>query len=373
MVAASACAGGDGPEEDLAPVQAAAPGSRLPRLLPAVVRRTYYVSRSGRDTNPGTRTRPWQTVQKALDALAPGQRALVRGGTYEEDLLMSRAGKSGAPITVSAFPGERVVLRPASRSGDSYAIEITGSYFRLRGFVLEGARGTSSTNVYFEGRAHHVELFGNEIRYSQDQGVFSEATTRSLHILGNRIHDNGRGHESGQHQSHGIYIEGRDHLIANNVIYSHPYGFGIQVYPENRGTVLVHNTVVGSGHSGIVVGGEGGVAEITIRNNILAYNEKYGVEVDSDCPVGPVYVDRNVIYGNGDGTIQGGCSHVRTSGGNLFSDPLFVSRTRKVFQLGGRSPAIDRARADYSLRTDARSRRRPRGSGYDIGAFERAG
>jgi hypothetical protein len=35
------------------------------------------------------------------------------------------------------------------------------------------------------------------------------------------------------------------------------------------------------------------------------------------------------------------------------------------------SPAIDRARGDFSRRVDIRGRRRPRGAGYDVGAFER--
>jgi hypothetical protein len=370
VVAASACAGGNG-SDGFSALPVGPPGSRLPPLLPPSTGETRYVSRQGSNANPGTRDQPWLTIQKALDTLAPGERALVRGGTYREDLVMSRAGRADAPITVSAFPGERVELHPASASGDTFAIEITGSYFRLHGVVLEGARGRSSTNVYFEGSAHHVELSGSEIRYSQDQGIFAEATTRNLHILGNRIHDNGRNPLLGQHQSHGIYIEGRDHLIANNVIYGHPRGFGIQVYPANRGTVIVHNTVVGSGHSGIVVGGDGGVANISISNNILAFNKRYGVQMDNDCPVGAVNVYRNVIYGNGAGTVERGCSQVHVTGGNLFVNPRFVARFRRIFQVGPRSPAINRARADYSPRTDIRSRKRPRGRGYDIGAFER--
>jgi pectate disaccharide-lyase len=366
----SACASSNGPGAP-AEEKVGRAGSRLPRLLPPSTGQTYFVSRTGSNANPGTMERPWLTVQKALDTLAPGERALVRGGTYQEDLRMSRAGRPDAPITVSAFARERVVLRPASHSGDTYAIEITGSHFRLRGFVLEGARGTSSTNVYFERSAHHVELSRNEIRYSQDQGIFAEATTRNLHILGNRIHDNGLRRVLGQHQSHGIYIEGRDHLIANNVIFNHRHGFGIQVYPENRGSVIVHNTVVGSGHSAIVVGGRGGVTNISIRNNILAFNARYGVQMDSDCPNGPIQIDRNVIYGNGSGAIESGCAHVRAYSSNVFANPQFVSHAERVFQVVGRSPAVDRARRDFSPAVDILGRRRPLGRGYDIGAFER--
>lgn len=359
----------DAPSEVRAPTVA----SKLPRLLPASRGATFYVAQDGSDSGPGTRSRPWRTVQKALRTLRPGQRALVRRGTYAQDHVVERAGTPAAPITIAAYPRERVVLRAGSSSGDTYPIRITSgaAYVRVKGFVIEGAKGTSSTNVYFEGRAHHVELSRNEIRLSQDQGVFAEASTRNLSIIGNRIHDNGRGHVSGQHQSHGLYIEGRDHLIANNIVHDHPHGFGIQIYPDNEGTIVVSNTVVGSGHSGIVVGGDDGVGNITIRNNVIAFNARYGVQMDSDCPTAPVSIDRNVIHGNRDGAVQGGCSRVSTSGGNISSDPRFVSRAAMNFQLAPGSPAINEARGDFSLRTDALGRKRPRGGGYDVGAYER--
>ena len=369
-VAAPACAGDEGPDDGLAPV-AAAPSANLPPLLARSRGTTYFVAQNGSDSNPGTRARPWKTVQRAFSRLRPGERALVSRGTYVADHVVERAGTRAQPITVAAMPGHRVVLRAPSSGGDTYPLRVTSgaAFVRIQGFVLELAKGTSSTNVYFEGSARDIELSRNEIRFSQDQGVFVEAGARRIHIIGNRIHDNGRGHQSGQHQSHGIYIEGADHLVANNVVYSHPYGFGIQVYPENRGTVVVHNTVVGSGHSGIVVGGDEGVSNITIRNNVLAFNARYGVQMDSDCPTG-VAIDRNVIHGNRSGGVQGGCSGVSTSGGNISSNPRFVAPARHDYRLSRGSPAINRARGDYSLRVDARGRRRPVGGGYDVGAFE---
>jgi hypothetical protein len=334
--------------------------------------KTYFVSQSGSDSSQGTRTRPWRTIQKALDTLRPGERALVRRGTYVQDLVMRRAGTPQAPVTIAAYAGERVVLRAASTSGDTYPVRFRSgaSYVRLRGFVIELAQGTSSANVYFEGSAHHIELAENEIRYSQDQGIFVERTTRDLHIVRNRIHDNGRGHVDGQHQSHGIYLEGARDLVANNAIYNHPFGFGIQIYPANHETIVVNNTIVGSGHSGIVVGGDDGVYDIIIRNNVLAFNAGYGVQMDSDCPVGAVAVDTNLIHGNRSGAVQSGCSAVSTSGGNIAANPRFVARGD--FRLRPGSPAIDSARADFAPRTDIRGRPRPSGSGYDIGAYERS-
>jgi Right handed beta helix region len=370
-VAAPACGGDEGPSNTLSPVRAAAVAAKLPPLLPRSRGATFFVTAGGSDSNPGTRARPWRTVQRAFERLRPGQRALVGRGTYVADHVMERAGTRAAPITVAALSGHKVVLRAAATSGDTYPLRVASgaAFVRIQGFVLERAKGTSSTNVYFEGSAHDVELSRNEIRFSQDQGVFVENSARRIHLVGNRIHDNGRGHESGQHQSHGIYVEGADHLVANNVIYGHPHGFGIQVYPENQGTVVVHNTVVGSGHSGIVVGGDGGVSDIAIRNNVLAFNAGYGVQMDSDCPT-RVSIDRNVIHGNRSGDVQGGCSGVSTSGGNIASNPRFVAPGRRDYRLSRGSPALNRARSDYSLRVDVRGRRRPAGGGYDVGAFE---
>jgi hypothetical protein len=327
---------------------------------------------TGNDSDPGTLAQPWRTVQKALNTLAAGQRALVRGGIYTQDLSWSRAGTASAPITVAAYPGEIVILHAAAISGDTFPIRISGSYFRLQGFVLENATGISSTNVYFEGTPHHVELSNNELRFSQDQGMFVEDGAHDLQILANRIHDNGLGHQPGQHQSHGIYIEGKNHLVANNVIYDHPFGFGIQVYPSNQGTIVVGNTVVGSGYSGLVVGGPDGVSNITIRNNVFANNDQYGVSHDSSCPT-TTNVDTNVVYGNGNGGVQGGCGGIDTSGGNRTTNPQFLNFVTRNLHLGPGSSAFDYAVAAWAPTWDFDGKERPKGSAADVGAYEDSG
>jgi hypothetical protein len=347
--------------------------TRLPAPLPASRGATRHVAPGGDDAGPGTSERPWATLQHALDALQPGERALVSGGTYEADLVARRGGTAREPITLAAEPGERVLLRPASTEGDTYAVRFAdgAAYIRFGGgFTIEGARGISSTNVYFEGDAHDIELARNEIRGSQDQGVFAERTTANLHIVGNRVHDNGLGHVAGQHQSHGLYIEGRDHLIANNLIEDHPFGFGIQIYPTNRGTTIVNNTIVGSGHSGIVIGGSEGVSDIVVRNNIVAGSAKYGVEMDDSCPLRTI-VERNVLRDNDDGAVEiGDCRSVSTGKGNIEADPAFVAPGD--YRLQANSPAIDRAIAAYVPPRDLDGRRRGTGRGYEIGAYEAA-
>jgi hypothetical protein len=344
----------------------------LPPLLPPSTGTTFYVDgATGDDHDAGTSpATAWKTIQRALDTLRPGQRALVRGGTYAENLFESSSGTPLAPITVAAYPGETVVLKPASTSGDTYAAEITGSYFRLHGFVLEDATGLGA-DVYLEDHANHIEISGNEIRYSHDQGLFADPGTSSIFVVGNRIHDNGLGHDPGQHQSHGIYFEGTHDLIADNAIYNQPYGFGIQLYPGNTDSVVVENTVVANGFSGIVLGGDGGVADEVVRENIFADNGAWGIATDSTCPVGPVLADHNVVYGNPSGGIQADCPQLVTAGGNIAADPLFADLAARNLHLLAGSPAIDAGLLAWSEPFDLDGVARPQGAGPDIGAFER--
>ena len=221
----------------------------MPPPLGPSTGQTFYVATTGSDSNPGTLAAPWRTVQKAFDTLQPGQRALVRAGTYAESLDMDRAGTAAAPITVENHPGER----PIVNGGGQRPLEVSssGAYFRLRGFILQNSPYNSGGNVDLYG--HHLEISGNEVRNAQDQGIYTDEDSHHAQILGNWIHHNGQGVI---HQSHGIYLQGNDHLVANNVIHDHVEGFGIQVYDRNSRSIITANTVTGAGHSGIVVGGE---------------------------------------------------------------------------------------------------------------------
>jgi hypothetical protein len=347
-------------------------GGALPALLPESTGATFYVATGGSDASPGTESQPWRTIQHAFDTLQAGERALVRAGTYTESLRFNRAGTPSAPITVEAAPGEAVVLHPAGGGANTWPVRIDGSWFRLRGFVIENAAGDSSTNVWFEANAHHVELSGNEIRRSQDQGVYAESTTSNLWILGNHVHHNGGDRLPDQHQSHGLYIEGWNHLIANNLVHDHPHGFGIQIYPIAGATIVVHNTVVGSGQSGIIVGGWGGVSDITIRDNVFAYNGQYGIDKDEDCPTGPVLADHNLVWGNEQAPVHLGCATLDTSGGNTLAQPSFVDPAASDYRLlgGSSTPGIDAALPEYALAVDVAGARRPRGPAPDLGAYE---
>ena len=340
------------------------------RLPPPGSRR--YVSPSGSDSGPGNLRRPWRTVQHGLDRLKKGQALLIHGGTYHENVVLTHGGTAKRPMIVRDYPNERPVLLPGTTDENNMPLQVgTGAaYVRFSGLVFEGATGPSTTNVYVWGSAHDLTFTQCESRGSARQGFFSESTTRAIRISRCYFHDNGGA--GPRNLDHNVYLEGRNHVVANNVIVGAKNGFGLQLYPSSDRVVIVNNTIV-SNRSGFVLGGEGSATTRNARvvNNIIAFNQEYGVTVDwGDSPgTGDIVAD-NVVYGN-DENLDRSAGGVVWSG-NVTRDPRFVDLSGRDFHLRAGSVAIDRALPRYSPATDFDGRRRPQGRRSDIGAFERS-
>jgi hypothetical protein len=77
--------------------------------------RTYYVDGANpqaSDNNPGTKRRPFATINHAVQVLQPGERVVVRAGVYRERIKPARGGTGPTQmISYEAEPGARVVLR----------------------------------------------------------------------------------------------------------------------------------------------------------------------------------------------------------------------------------------------------------------------
>jgi len=70
----------------------------------------FYVAPDGNDANPGTRTKPFATLQAAVNTLRPGDALLIRGGTYRETVVFPRSGTAEQPITLKPYRGEKVIV-----------------------------------------------------------------------------------------------------------------------------------------------------------------------------------------------------------------------------------------------------------------------
>src|SRR5437870_6511849 len=82
-------------------------------LAQAVAGNIYYVATTGNDTNPGTDTKPFRTIQKAATLARAGDTIYVRGGVYKESVLLRYSGAPGQPITVKNYLGENPIIEPS--------------------------------------------------------------------------------------------------------------------------------------------------------------------------------------------------------------------------------------------------------------------
>ena len=102
----------------------------------------YYISPSGSDTNSGTITSPWFTMQKAWLNMVAGDLLYLRGGTYNyttKQSLTTKDGSSSDTLKIFNYPGESPVLDFSSSIGVSMAVVLKNAdYVYLKGIRITG-------------------------------------------------------------------------------------------------------------------------------------------------------------------------------------------------------------------------------------------
>jgi hypothetical protein len=103
---------------------------------------TKYVSTTGSDSNPGTSALPWRTIQHAADTAVAGDTVIIRAGTYQEYVNITRGGTTGNPIT---FQGEKsgsthlTIVDPTREVPHSWAVyDATNGISRMPHSSLPG-------------------------------------------------------------------------------------------------------------------------------------------------------------------------------------------------------------------------------------------
>ena len=119
---------------------------------------TYFVSPSGKDSNPGTEEHPFATIAHARDELRRsasdriGRRVTVylRGGIYRltETVVFTPedSGSREAPVTYAAYPGEKPVLSGGATVGS----------WRLLGKALPGLPSRARGKVWTAPLDHRI-------------------------------------------------------------------------------------------------------------------------------------------------------------------------------------------------------------------------
>jgi len=84
--------------------------------VPLSFSRTYYVEQShpeASDSNPGTKERPFKTINQAAQVLEPGERVVVGEGVYRECVRPARGGTDPEHMISYEAAGAKVVIKGA--------------------------------------------------------------------------------------------------------------------------------------------------------------------------------------------------------------------------------------------------------------------
>ncbi len=197
----------------------------------------YYVSTTGRDTNPGSSTAPFKTFAKAVSVLAPGATLQVMPGTYTEALILSKSGTAAAPITVIGN-GAILNMQGVRQTG----MRITGSYINVSNFEVTGATdagiGIPGKYVTVKNNIVHDNVTGNGIGTCGAAGSYSSALKvgvggERITIEGNTVYNNcGEGIAI----TRGVHV-----LVKNNTVYDN---FAPNIYVDNSPFTTVENNLV---------------------------------------------------------------------------------------------------------------------------------
>jgi hypothetical protein len=90
----------------------------------------FYVSTTGSDTGGnGSRSRPYQTIQKAANVAQAGDNVFVRSGTYRETVTLSHGGSAGSPISFQPYDNEQVTVTGLDQLNSGW-VQQSGSVYR---------------------------------------------------------------------------------------------------------------------------------------------------------------------------------------------------------------------------------------------------
>jgi pectate lyase-like protein/parallel beta helix pectate lyase-like protein len=364
-----------------------------PAALATSVPVRYYVAPGGSDQNPGTARAPFKTIQKAADVASAGDTVLVRPGRYTGESRIVSLSRSGGPDSPITFISEQ-----------------------KWGALLDGRDGQSDEAWYFGPGVGHVRVEGFEIRDLQAHGFdFYGGGVHDITIVRNHVHHIGRNctdtrngrtgaslgagarrvtfngnvwHHIGRYapgeqgcsprteyyknHDHGIYVADADGItIKNNVFYGFGRGWPVHRYSSrdvvSRGLTIVNNTFVGQnpyrdGH--IILASP--TESLRIENNIF-HGPNTAALYFENLRFPGASVRYNMVYG--------GVTKVGRPRGVTFTrnwertDPRL--KDLPDFRLRSDSPAIDVGLPLAEVPEDADGVRRPQGTGYDLGAYER--
>lgn len=369
---------------------------RLPIEKPAILFEKapaiYYVSPEGSDSNPGSLSAPFRTIQRGADVARPGDTVIVRDGLYTDTDLdgtlvyLKRGGAPGALITFKSENKWGAVLDGLENSS-KYAwlfgagaryVRIEG--FEIRGFLRSGFWFNARPTAYFaqvcRNLVHHIGRIYSESGEAGGTASFVGYDNGHIIFEGNVFHHIGRVHHdprlpTDEKYDHPLYLRGTHITVMNNLFYENRSGWNVLISDRADYIKVINNTLCGANPSkgGQVFIKHGDKRSVLIENNISYEAGPRGFVYFYNSSGGGVAIRNNLVYGtpalfHNKKTVPS----FRESGNMIGIDPGFVEAEEHNYRLGTGSPAIDAGLPVPDRKYDAEGN--PVSGPQDIGAYE---
>ncbi len=358
---------------------------------------TYYVAKTGSDTNNGSASAPWLTIGHAALEAQAGSTVYVGAGTYSESVLFANSGTSTAPIV---FNGQGVAIvdgtsvacctTPAFATSNGFLCCNTQglftigaasgvSYLTLEGFTLQNYKTAKKADVpagiLIAGSGSGINILNNTVKNIQTTagktgnaygiGVFGTSSTPlSVNVSGNTV----TGCLTGESETTTYNGNVQNFVVSNNIIYDNdnigmdaigfegvgPTGYDQAKNGDVYGNLIYNNSAFKNPGEGNSYDEDGlycdGCTEVTFERNTL-YGNDLNIEAASEISgevSSNVIIRNNLIYAaNSCGVSVGGYAKTGTGGSTnitIVNNSLYDNDTQKTgsgeFQIQYRATGI---------------------------------
>ena len=328
-----------------------------------VFSQNYYVSaNNGSDSNNGSETSPFQTINRAISYVNPGGTIFVMNGTYQNNgygtvdtatntnmnnnhvVTINKSGSEGAYITLKNYPGHSPLIQFDGRGG--IVISNNMNYIIIEGFEVVGP-GASITyaeayanreykvlaasdpnddinynHTYFSGKGiwggygahHHIIIRNNIVHDTAGSGIrFNDSDHITIEY--NEVYDTTWWTSSAS--SAVVFAEtiasseadnGTDvkMVIRGNLVYNNwnRIPFYVTQLPDNSGNT---NSNYGTATYNNILDGQGlyvtrsddnYYGTFLFENNVCVNNGKNGINFDNSLGASAI-IQNNTLYYNG--------------------------------------------------------------------------
>jgi hypothetical protein len=235
---------------------------------------------------------PGDDLFAVLDALEPGDEAIVhegsyttqqQGGSWYREVVLE--GTEAAPIVVRAAEGETVVLS-GDPAGSQNVVNLSGQRFTWRGFEM--VHGSHGLRLFASSQA---TIEGLHVHDTADVGISANvpgADYAHLTLRRNHVHHTGGTGECFYLGCNDGACTVRDSTVEFNWCHDTlgtSQGDGIEVKTGSYNVIVRHNAIHDVNYPGITMYGTGGEAPNTVEGNAVWNTGDNGIQLVGDAIV----------------------------------------------------------------------------------------